>query len=220
MPINVAINTADAPIANFIFAHGAGAGMDSDFMVEVAGLIAQHNINVIRFEFPYMEQCRIDGKKRPPNKAPVLLEHFAKVCLEHQSRLPLFIGGKSMGGRMATMLAAEQDLETEQGIVENISGVVALGYPFHPPGKPDKLRLEHLDNEYSIPTIIVQGDRDTFGNKEEVEGYDMPTSVKTIFLPDGDHSFKPRKKSGVTLQQNLESCVETVATFIKEQVNG
>jgi len=116
----------------------------------------------------------------------------------------LFIGGKSMGGRMASVLAADL----------NVRGLVCLGYPFHPAGKPDRLRVEHF-YDISVPTLIVQGERDALGNREEVAGYDLPAAFQFDWLPDGDHDFKPRVRSGYTHEQNLERAVAKVVDFIR-----
>jgi predicted alpha/beta-hydrolase family hydrolase len=199
------------PVARFVFAHGAGAGMDSDFMIDMANKLAALDIEVLRFNFPYMQTMSESGKRRPPNRMPALLAHYLAVVEAQQTALPLFIGGKSMGGRAATMLATQVEVKN------SVKGVVALGYPFHPSGKPDKLRLDHLPDLLS-PCLIVQGERDALGNKEEINGYDMPPEVKMTYLTDGEHSFKPRKASGVTLQDNLNEAARHVAAFVRENI--
>ena len=210
----------------FIFAHGAGADMDSDFMLEMSTLIEAQGIHVRRFNFDYMEERRETGKKKPPDRQPKLLTRFAKVLTEVQQQSPrhkLFIGGKSMGGRMATLLLAqEQDQYQELGIDEKalakIRGVICMGYPFHPPGKPEKLRTEHLA-DFSTPTLIIQGERDTFGTQEEVANYDLSQQIQFAWMPDGDHSLKPRKKSGYTQKENLAAAAETTAEFIRQNAS-
>jgi predicted alpha/beta-hydrolase family hydrolase len=128
--IKTLVNTAENPVATFVFAHGAGAGQNSEFMQLMAEELAKHNINVIRFNFAYMQLAQELGKRRPPDRADKLLVHFKTVLSEIDSELPIFIGGKSMGGRMASML-----------LEESIAlGCICMGYPFHPPGKPEKLR--------------------------------------------------------------------------------
>lgn len=190
-----------------VLAHGAGAPMDSDFMNDITGLLNDRAIRVVRFEFPYMAERRQTGRKRPPDRAPKLLDAYNALLDTLLNDLGggerLFIGGKSMGGRMATLVATERP----------VAGVCVLGYPFHPPGKPDKLRLDHLDG-LRCPTLICQGERDALGNRDEVDGYDLPESVQLHWLPDGDHSLKPRKASGHTLEGNLASAADAIAEFM------
>jgi predicted alpha/beta-hydrolase family hydrolase len=207
--VSVFTPAEDKAVARFVFAHGAGAGMDSDFMVDMAQKMAAQQIEVFRFNFPYMQMMSETGKRRPPNRMPVLLEDYLEVLQDQDTDLPLFIGGKSMGGRSATMLATQSETK---GLVK---GVIALGYPFHPSGKPEKLRIDHLPN-LLCPCLVIQGDRDALGSKTEIAGYDIPQSIELAYLTDGDHSFKPRKASGVTLQDNLVQAIEYITTFIKE----
>lgn len=205
---HISINEADKPIAQFIFAHGAGADKDSDFMCEVAQRLAEQNITVVRFNFPYMIKAAELGKRRPPDRTPVLQEAFIELVNGRPKELPLFVGGKSMGGRMSTLIL--------QGI--DALGAIVFGYPFHPPGKPEKLRTEHLES-MDKPVLILQGQRDTFGTQEEVLGYDLSGKVETVFLTDGDHSLKPRKASGLTQQQHIASAVEHTVSFIRQQLD-
>ncbi|TNC05597.1 alpha/beta fold hydrolase [Vibrio diabolicus] len=188
----------------FIFAHGAGAGMEHDFMAAVAKGLVEQGIRVVRFNFPYMIKRAEDGKKRPPDRAPKLLEAYEEV-IAHFTSQPIVIGGKSMGGRMSSLLAEN----------ELVAGIACLGFPFHPPGKPEKYKGEHLAT-IEKPTLILQGERDTFGNREEFDDFVLSSQVKVSFLPDGDHSFKPRKSSGHTEAGNIELAVEQLAAFIKE----
>ncbi len=190
----------------FLFAHGAGAGMDHDFMDSVAKRLSQHNIRVIRFNFPYMEKRMAEGTKRPPDRAPKLLEAFERQI--EQVSGPLVIGGKSMGGRMASHLSDHP----------RVLGVACLGFPFHPPGKPEKYKGEHLAT-INKPCLILQGERDTFGKKEEFETFDFSSSIETLFIPDGDHGFKPRKRSGYTETGNIDIAVNAMAGFIKNLSN-
>lgn len=188
----------------FIFAHGAGAGMEHDFMAAVAKGLVEQGIRVVRFNFPYMIKRAEDGKKRPPDRAPKLLEAYEEV-IAHFTSQPIVIGGKSMGGRMSSLLAEN----------ELVAGIACLGFPFHPPGKPEKFKGDHLAN-IEKPTLILQGERDTFGKREEFDDFVLSSQVKVSFLPDGDHSFKPRKSSGHTEAGNIELAVEQLAAFIKE----
>jgi predicted alpha/beta-hydrolase family hydrolase len=199
------------PIAQFIFAHGAGAGSDSDFMQVMAKHLYDLNIQVGLFDFEYMQQAKMQNKRRPPDRAPKLLAYFAEQLKQADPQLPLFIGGKSMGGRMASMLATESDMP--------IKGVIAMGYPFHPPGKPDKLRVEHFA-DIPCPFLILQGERDTFGNQIEVTQMTFAKSPKLVWLSDGDHSLKPRKKSGFSEQQHLLDAAKHAAQFMQEHSHG
>ncbi len=200
-------------IARFVFAHGAGAGMDSDFMQNMTAKLADKGVEVWRFNFPYMQQMSESGNRKPPNRMPALLAHYIAELELQQTALPLFIGGKSMGGRAATLLAADCP-EPLQALIQ---GVIVLGYPFHPAGKPDKLRVEHLGAMQS-PCLIVQGERDTMGNQQEVAGYGLGDKLNVVFMPDGDHSLKPRKASGVSLEQNLDTACATIVAFIQQRI--
>ena len=191
----------------FIFAHGAGADMDHEFMSQVATGLASKGIRVVRFNFPYMVKRAEDGKRRPPDRAPKLLEAFEQVIAEHASQ-PVVIGGKSMGGRMASM-------QSENPMVK---GIACLGFPFHPPGKVDKYKGEHLAS-LEKPCLILQGERDTFGSREECSRFQFSNQVKIEFIPDGDHSFKPRKSSGHTETSNIALAVEHLTQFILELNN-
>lgn len=187
----------------FAFAHGSGAPMDSAFMETIATAIAEHGIRVVRFEFPYMAERRKTGKKRPPNPARVLLECWNQVIDDLGPPERLVIGGKSLGGRIASMVADER----------HVAGLVCFGYPFHPPGKPEKLRTEHL-RELATPTLILQGERDPFGTPSDVERYELSEQIRIAWLPDGDHGLKPRIRSGNTEPQNLAEAAWLASAFI------
>jgi predicted alpha/beta-hydrolase family hydrolase len=182
-------------------AHGAGAGMNTPFLTAMAAGLAARGVRVARFEFPYMA-ARRQGRKAGPDRAPVLREAWLRVINELGAD-GLVIGGKSMGGRIASLIADEA----------GVRGLVCLGYPFHPVGKPDQLRVAHLAN-LATPTLIVQGTRDPFGTREEVAGYKLADTIKIHWLEDGDHDFKPRKASGHTQPQHWEQAVAVVAAFI------
>ena len=183
--------------------HGAGAPMDTAFMQTFADGLAGEGLRVARFEFPYMAQRRVGGSKRPPNTAKVLIETWDAV-INKLGANSLVIGGKSMGGRIASMVADETQ----------VKGLVCLGYPFHPPGKPEKIRVEHLQ-ALKTPTLFLQGDRDTLGNREDVSGYPLSSTIKLHWLEDGDHGFKPRKKSGRTEQQNWDEAISVFVNFVR-----
>lgn len=188
-----------------ILAHGAGAPMDSPFMNTMAALLAKGGVDVLRFEFPYMALRREGGSKRPPNPTPRLLEKWREVYALARMVVPgrLAIGGKSMGGRMASLLANELGADA----------LVCLGYPFHAAGKPDKPRVEHLA-ELQVPTLIIQGERDALGNLATVEGYSLSSAVELYWLAAADHDLKPLKASGFTHQQHLETAADRICAFL------
>lgn len=188
-------------LTTLVLAHGAGAGMDSDFMVAFAEGLSARGLQVVLFEFPYMQKRRIDGKRRPPDRAPKLMEYYKEVIADLEPGRRLIIGGKSMGGRIASMLLAENNKLAD--------GLLMLGYPFAPPGKPDKLRVEHFP-DIENPTVIVQGERDTFGGKAFVEDLTLPLNFNVFWSEDGDHSLKPRKASGRTESENWEAAMDAV----------
>ena len=197
--------------ATVLLAHGAGAGMESPFMQHMAEGLAQQGWQVIRFEFPYMAQQRVSGRKRPPNKADILLQCYAEQLQSLPAKQPLIIGGKSMGGRIASLLADELWSQNK------ILGCICLGYPFHPLGKPKTLRVEHLQN-LQTPTLVIQGERDAMGNREDVNTYALSEQLQLAWMPDGDHSFKPRKRSGRSELQNLNLAVEHMHDFLSRVV--
>jgi len=191
------------PLATFLFAHGAGAPMDSDFMEEVSGGLAAQKIKVVRFEFPYMNTRRTTGKKMPPDRQNKCTDFWNEVLTQFPKG-PLFIGGKSMGGRMASLIFEQS----------RASGLIVFGFPFHAPGKLEFTKAEHLKS-YSKPAIILQGERDSMGSKAELKTKKFGTKVKIKYLDDGDHSLKPRKKSGLTFEDNLNTAVGLATEFIK-----
>lgn len=197
---------ASAPLV-VALAHGAGAAMDSPFLSAFAAELATvggGDWRVARFEFPYMAARRRDGRRRPPDRQPVLLATWrAVIAALAPSRL--VIGGKSMGGRMASLVA-------DDGAVR---GLVCLGYPFHPPGRPERLRTAHLAG-LRCPTLIVQGTRDPFGNAQEVAAYDLSPAIRIHWVADGDHDLKPRKSSGRSPAEALSEAVAAVADFLRE----
>jgi predicted alpha/beta-hydrolase family hydrolase len=149
-----------------------------------------------------MASYRRTGQRKPPDREPVLRATWFQV-IELLGRERLVIGGKSMGGRIASLVADEA----------KVSGLVSLGYPFHPTAKPNVLRVDHL-KALATPTLICQGTRDPFGTKEEVKLYRLSKAIRVHWLDDGDHSFKPRKSSGRTEQQNWEEAIAAIAAFV------
>lgn len=192
----------------FVFAHGAGAPLTSDFMQQVSAGLAKQGIRVLRFNFNYMQQRLDTGSRRPPERADKLIAQFQNVISSLNA--PMVIGGKSMGGRMASLVAAEGGAD----LSKQVKGVACLGYPFHPQGKPEKLRIEHLA-DISQPLFIMQGERDKLGNKLEVASYSLPDSMQWLWLEDGDHDLKPRVKSGFTHQQHIQSVIMHLSNYIK-----
>jgi len=196
------IDGPDDAFATLLLAHGAGAGMEHEWMATMANGLAERGLRVVRFEFPYMH-ARREGRRPGPDRMPKLLACYREV-VEAQSGA-VILSGKSMGGRAATMLADDIDC----------AGVVAFGYPFHPPGKPENLRTAHLE-VMQTRTLIVQGERDTFGTKDEVAGYDLSPQIQLRWLDDGDHSLKPRKKSGFTFEGHLALAMDAAVAFARE----
>lgn len=179
--------------------------MDSSGMTALAEVIASEGLRVARFEFGYMA-ARRNGNRKPPPKAELLIPEYA-AAVEALGADRLIIGGKSMGGRVASMVADEL---YGQG---KISGLLCLGYPFHPPNMPDKLRTAHLE-AIRTPTLICQGTRDPFGTRDEVETYDLAETIEFLWLEDGDHDLKPRKTiSGFSAADHLRTTAKAVATF-------
>lgn len=189
-----------------VLAHGSGAPMDSDFMNHVAEGAAQRGIYTVRFEFPYMHRRRLEGIKSPPNKTDILLDCWREVLRSLGHPEQWLIGGKSLGGRMASMIADEME----------VAGLVCLGYPFHPPGKPERPRTEHLET-LKTPTLILQGERDPFGTAEEVPTYNLSKQISMHWAPDGDHGLKPRKRSGRTEPQNIDEALDHLVAWLKTQ---
>lgn len=195
-----------------VLAHGAGAPMTSPFMSAIAGLIGRQGVAVTRFEFAYMAARRDGGSRKPPPKAERLQDEFKAAVAAVVQRGPagqhLLIGGKSLGGRVASLVA--QELYDDGAI----AGLVSLGYPFHAPAKPDVWRIAQLAS-LSCPALIVQGERDPFGRRGEVEARrrDFSPGVGFAWMPDGDHDLRPRVKSGVRHEDNLAAAAAAVADF-------
>ncbi|MBX3531229.1 MAG: alpha/beta hydrolase [Rhizobiaceae bacterium] len=202
------LRDGEAKVATILLAHGAGAPMDSASMNATARVLAEAGLAVARFEFPYMA-ARRDGQRKPPPKAETLIGEYRAAVETLGAKGPLLIGGKSMGGRVASMVADELHGEGR------IAGLVCLGYPFHPPTKPAQLRTAHLET-LRTPTLIVHGTRDEFGTREEVTGYRLSPSIELLWLEDGDHDLKPRKSvSGFSAADHLKTMAGAVAEFAR-----
>jgi len=186
-----------------ILAHGAGAPMDHPFMNAIAEGIAGREVRVLRFEFPYMAARRSGGKRSAPDREPVLMQTWREVVASAGAPGRIVVGGKSMGGRIASMIADEV----------GAAGLICLGYPFHPPGSPSRVRTAHLE-KLRTPALIIQGVRDTFGLPEEVAKYKLAKTIRLAWIADGDHSFKPRARSGRTYEQNMSEALERMRAFL------
>lgn len=203
-------NGPETATPHLILAHGAGAGMTSPFLEAMAGLLSEKGLRVARFEFAYMAARRTGGTKRPPPRAETLIPEYAEVVDAVSETLAknarLYIGGKSLGGRVAS-LVAESAFSAGQ-----ISGLVCLGYPSHPPGRPERLRTAHLV-DMPCPTLIVQGTRDPFGSRAKVDAIPLSPQCRIHWIGDGDHDFVPRRASGFSRDGNLEEAANAVAAF-------
>lgn len=188
-----------------ILAHGAGAPMDSEFMADIAARLAVRGVNVMRFEFPYMAQRRLNGRKRPPNPQAQLLDCWRQVYAQVRPHVAgrLAIGGKSMGGRMASLVADELGADA----------LVCLGYPFYAVGKPEKPRVAHLA-AIKTQTLIVQGERDALGNRDAVEGYELSNAIDMYWVPTGNHDLKPLKSLGVSGDAVLDQAADKLVDFL------
>lgn len=201
----------DDAAATLLLAHGAGAGMESSFMVQMAQLLADRNVRTLRFEFAYMAARRDGGKRRPPPKAELLAGEYRAAVEAARKTIrtgPLAIGGKSMGGRVASFVADELFAAGE------VQALVCIGYPFHPPNKPQQLRTAHLE-ALACPTLIVQGDRDPFGGKPEIGDYALSSAIRFHWADDGDHDLGPRGASGFTRKGNLAAAADAIAAFLR-----
>lgn len=204
----------EQPIAHILLAHGAGAGIEHEFMTCMAQNLAQQGLNVTAINFPYMQQSYELQKKRPPNRMPALLEHLDTelTLLKENCNVPIFIAGKSMGGRALTIFLSQNSA--------NVKGGIVYGYPFIPPGKPEKLeeRVAHFP-DLQCDCLILQGQRDTFGNEALVSNIYLPERVCVEWVNSGDHSFKPLKSSGLTSEQNIQFAASQTKAWVEQQLN-
>ena len=205
---SVLINGPETAPLTLLFAHGAGASMGSSFMEDIALGLSERGWRTVRFNFPYMVKRLKTGRQCPPGRQERLIECFEQHVNQVLSESsPLVLAGKSMGGRMASLMA---DRFHTSGVVQ---GCVALGYPFHPIGKSDRLRTDHL-LQLQCPMLIVQGERDAMGRRSLVERLDLSQQIQIRWAMDGDHSFKPRKVSGRTEAANRLFAIEAVDDFL------
>ncbi len=195
-----------------ILAHGAGAPADSTFMEELSAALEREGIGTIRFEFPYMQKRRQDGKKRPPDREPVLLEYFSgvidRVRAELGSGSLILVGGKSMGGRMASILASRRD---------DIDGVICFGYPFHPPGKLGRWRTAHF-RDLNCPILVLQGTRDPFGKPDELADHQRELeAIDLRWVEGGNHDFQTLKSQPQTQSELIAQAARETRIFVDER---
>ena len=209
MPTNFLFDGPEDARVTILLAHGAGAPMDSASMNAAAKALAAAEFRVARFEFSYMAARRTGERKPPPKAESVMPEYVAAIDDLGPTDGPLIIGGKSMGGRVASMIA---DAEFA---ANRVAGLLCLGYPFHPLGRPEQLRTKHLMG-MKTPALICQGTRDEMGNRFEVGDYVLSDEVEVFWLEDGDHDLKPRKAiSGFTTAGHLQSMAEKVREWVQ-----
>lgn len=213
-------NGTEGPL--LVLAHGAGAPMDSAFMEDLSVALAGAGACVLRFEFSYMAQRRQGGPRRPPPAAATLVDEWRNTlaaliaCTGPEvAGEGVFIGGKSLGGRMASQLVADRP-------PAGVKGCLCFGYPFHPPAKPDRWRTGHFP-DLKAPMWIAQGERDPFGKRESVlEHFSLSAwtdaSPDIYWVPDGDHDFIPRKRSQASREQNLAAVAGAAVGFMREIV--
>jgi uncharacterized protein len=197
------------PRWTLLLAHGAGAAMDSPFLNTICTMLAEQQVTTLRFEFAYMAARRDGGKRRPPPKAELLMSEYLAAVAEARTmtQTPLYIGGKSMGGRVASLVAGPC------WAAQEIAGLVCLGYPFHAPNTPDKLRTAQL-LDLTCPALIIQGTRDPFGTQPEVQALTLSRSVAFHWADDGDHDLGPRGASGFTRKGNLVAATAAIVGFM------
>jgi len=210
MPAQFLFDGPEDARVTIVLAHGAGAPMDSASMNAAARALAAADFRVVRFEFGYMAARRSGERKPPPKAETVMPEYVAAIDDLGPTNGPLIIGGKSMGGRVASMIA---DSEFD---AKRIAGLLCLGYPFHPLGRPEQLRTKHLIG-LQTPTLICQGTRDEMGNRYEVGDYGLSDAIEVLWLEDGDHDLKPRKAiSGFTAAGHLKTMAEAVRNWVRQ----
>lgn len=193
-------------VGRLLITHGAGAGQDSTFMQRLRDALAGAGVQTLAIEFAYLQQMRREGRRRPPPRIDRLVEELACWCdsVTHHDLPPLWLGGKSMGGRVASQLAAR----------DGAPGLILCGYPFHPRGKPERLRLGHWPT-LRCPTLVVQGSRDPMGSRDEVAGYALPGIARLHWQEDGDHDWKPRRASGKTQAMLIDEGADAIAAFMR-----
>jgi len=210
---NYLINGPDNSPITILFAHGAGAAYDSSFMEYFSIELAKLDWRIVRFEFPYMNKRRLTGRQSPPDRFEILARCWSDHVDFFSQNSSVVVAGKSMGGRIASMLVDDW-LVTRQ-----VCGCICLGYPFHPLGHPEKLRIDHLI-ELRTPTLLIQGERDPMGRRDLVEPLPLSQNIQMQWAHDGDHSLKPRKASGRTEEDNRLDAIEAVDRYLKALVGS
>jgi len=198
-------------LGRLLIAHGAGAGQDSTFLQRLREALADQGVQTLAIEFAYLQRMRREGRRLPPPRIDHLVGEFTAWCdlLSHPELPPLWLGGKSLGGRVASLVAAR----------DGAAGLALCGYPFHPPARPDRLRLDRWP-VLACPTLVVQGTRDPFGTRDEVAGYDLPSVARLHWLEDGDHDWKPRRASGLTQAALIDQGAAAIAAFLARSGRG
>ena len=210
--VSAALDLPDGPAREVavLLAHGAGAPLDSTFLRTMAADLCQRGLAVMRFHYPYMERRAREGRTRPPDRRPVLEAVHRAAALHLRTRFPrhrLVLAGKSLGGRIASLLAAKG---------EDCDGLVFFGYPLHPPRKPDKKRSEHFP-AIAQPALFLQGTRDPLCDLEllapALETFGGVATLRTI--EGGDHSFEVLKRSGRTTEEAWAELGEHVDAWLR-----
>lgn len=205
-----------SPTATLVLGHGAGAGQSSGFMIEFATGLAARGLDVVTFNFPFTER----GKKLP-DPQPVLESCFrsvmANVASDPAGRgLPLFIGGKSLGGRIASHAAASRDADefAAETWWDRLRGLVLLGYPLHPPGKPQQVRVSHLPG-VGRPMLVVQGAKDAFGTPDELRLFFdvLPSRCDIYAVEQANHSLEVPKRSGISQADVYAAAQDRIAQW-------
>lgn len=198
-------------LIRLILAHGAGAGMHSEFMQKMSKLLKDKGIIVYLFDFPYMQKMQAENRRLPPNTMAQLQQAYRDEIVKLRTCFndPIFIAGKSMGGRVASMIADEQ----------KVAGCICLGYPFYPAKQYEKTRTSHLLG-LETATLIIQGERDALGDKERVCQYKLSSAIELLWLAAADHDLKPLKRSGYTHCAYLSQAAEAVFQFIQRQLDN
>jgi len=213
MDVNFHVDGSADAAWHLVLTHGAGAGVNSPFMTTFATGLSTGGgkaggIRCLRFEFPYMRRTHARGRRLPPDNLAILQGAWQDaIARVRDNLLPeqhLAIGGKSMGGRIATMIADQSPAEA----------AVVLGYPFHPAGHPERTRIAHLAG-LETPTLLLQGTRDALGNQQEVTAYRLSPAVQVKWLPDGDHGFSPRRRAGTTEEANFAMAIDHIIGFLE-----
>lgn len=202
--MNLIQDGAELAAATLILGHGAGTPMDHPWLNAVARGIASGGFRVVRFEFPYMAKRREDGKNRPPDREAVLLDAYREAFTASGGG-PIVVGGKSMGGRMASMVADEL----------GAAGLVCLGYPFHPPGRPERTRVAHLE-ALQTPALIIQGTRDPFGGRDDVAAYALAPGIVIDWIEGAGHDLVAPASRKTPLAEALAKPIADVLAFLTE----